>query len=54
MNKCKQICLEEYKSKLQDHLSDEYSYAKQFKAVEVQLVIKELFEKFDLDVEVLE
>jgi hypothetical protein len=54
MNKCKQISLEEYKSKLQDHLSDGYSYAKQFKAIEVQLVIKDLFEKFDLDVEVLE
>lgn len=54
MTTCKQVFLEDYKCKLQDHLSDEYSYAKQFKAVEVQLLIKELFEKFDLDIEVLE
>lgn len=46
--------IEEYKQKLTDYLSDEYSYSKQYNDFNCMVLIEEIFLKMELDRSVLE
>lgn len=46
--------LQEYKQKLTDLLSDEYSFSKQYNDLSCMSLIEDIFKKLDLDFKVIE
>lgn len=46
--------IEEYKQKLTDYLSDEYSYSKQYNDFACMVLIEEIFLKMELDKAVID
>lgn len=46
--------LQEYKQKLTDLLSDEYSFSKQYNDSSCMSLIEDIFKKLDLDFKVIE